>query len=79
MSLQTRQHSKIGTEPWPPEWARLPSLQTLEAISRGEGRKVQARLFDEQRDQSKEARLRRLLADVPGVRTADTMAGGKGR
>ncbi len=25
-----------STELWPPEWARLPNLDTLEALSRGE-------------------------------------------
>lgn len=57
---------------WPPEWARLPNLDTLEAISRGE-QSEQLELFHEPVDDSRAARLARILANVEGVKTANTM------
>jgi hypothetical protein len=55
--------------PWPPAEYALPG--TLQAIERG--RQEQRELFVEAVDDSRAARLARVLADVEGIRTADTM------
>ncbi len=61
---------RIDLEPWPPIEFCLPNLDELERISRGKGRKVQARLFPEGRDNSKTGRIERLCG-IEGVTTAD--------
>ena len=60
---------QLNFDVWPPEHWRLPNLDRLEEISRG------TLLPDssEPRDNSRAARLQRLLADVPGVTTADKL------
>ena len=57
---------------WPPIEFALPNLDRLEEISRGE-HVEQRRLFSEPVDDSRAARLTRILAGVPGVRTANTL------
>jgi hypothetical protein len=57
---------------WPPIEFCLPNLDELERISRGE-RETQRMLFDEEPDDSRAARLARILANVQGVSTANTM------
>jgi hypothetical protein len=57
---------------WPPIEFCLPNLDRLEEISRGE-HVEQRELFVEPVDDSREARLQRLLDGVPGVRTANIM------
>ena len=57
--------------PWPPAWATLPDLTTLEALSQPGGMVVQKNLFREVVDDSKAARLARILGTVPGVVTGD--------
>ena len=58
-----------GAEPWPPADLALPD--TIEAIEAG--RIAQGELFDEQPDDSRAGRLARILADVPGVTTANKL------
>ena len=67
-------HESTTYTDWPPEWARLPNLDTLEEISRGE-RVQQQVLFVEPVDDSRAGRLARVLAGVQGVQTADTKKG----
>jgi hypothetical protein len=64
--------TKQKPEPWPPIEFALPNLDTLEEISRGE-HVEQQRLFPEPIDDSRAARLARILAGVPGVQTADRL------
>jgi hypothetical protein len=68
-----RQPSKRASA-WPPVALTLPSLATLERLSRpGGGPVVQQPLFPLVPDDGKAARLRRLVGTVPGVATADSL------
>jgi hypothetical protein len=58
---------------WRPAWAMLPDLDTLERLSRPGGGQRQRELFPQQRDETREGRIARLL-DLPGVVTADRLA-----
>jgi hypothetical protein len=61
---------------WPPAHLSLPSLATLEGLSKpSSGPAVQQAPFPEAPENSKAVRLRRLLADVPGP-AAGGSAGG---
>jgi hypothetical protein len=67
----TRTESKVVrvVEPWPPTDLRLPdSIAAIEC-----GRIVQGELFHEQPDNSRAARLQRILAGVKGLTTADQL------
>jgi hypothetical protein len=68
----TTRKPKSLPEPWPPPEFCLPNLDTLEEISRGE-HVEQRLLFVEQPDDSRAARLARILAGVPGVTTGSRM------
>lgn len=71
-----RRKSKPPKTPgdWRPAWAMLPALATLERLSQPGGVPVQQRLFDDALpDDTRQGRLVRLLAGVPGVVTADRL------
>ena len=62
---------RCPTSTWPPLEFCLPNLDELERISRGEVR--QQVLFAEPPDDSRAARLVRILANVPGIRTGNEL------
>jgi hypothetical protein len=71
MGRRATDKSESGRCGWPPAALSLPSLEALEALSRpGGGPVVQGALFPVVPDESREGRLRRLLA-LPGRTGAD--------
>lgn len=73
--IRRRRQRQIDSE-WPPAEYALPDLDTLERLSQPGGELRQRELFG--RDDSREARLQRILGTVPQVTTANTLTGNGG-